>query len=139
MNSGWKVGLAGLLFAVALVAASCGSGGGIQTTLQDFSITMDPVSASAGEMTFEITNAGPSVHEFVVLSTDLASGALPTDDTGSVDEAGAPGITLVDEVEDIAAEATPSLTVQLDPGSYVMICNLPGHYGQGMHASFTVS
>jgi uncharacterized cupredoxin-like copper-binding protein len=29
--------------------------------------------------------------------------------------------------------------VNLDAGSYVFICNLPGHYQQGMHASFTAS
>jgi uncharacterized cupredoxin-like copper-binding protein len=29
--------------------------------------------------------------------------------------------------------------VNLDAGSYVFICNLPGHYAQGMHASFSVS
>jgi len=29
--------------------------------------------------------------------------------------------------------------VTLDAGSYVLICNLPGHYRQGMHSSFTVS
>ena len=27
----------------------------------------------------------------------------------------------------------------LDAGSYVFICNLPGHYAQGMHTSFTAS
>jgi uncharacterized cupredoxin-like copper-binding protein len=28
--------------------------------------------------------------------------------------------------------------VALDPGSYVAICNLPGHYQAGMFTSFTV-
>ena len=27
----------------------------------------------------------------------------------------------------------------LDAGNYVFICNLPGHYAQGMHTSFTAS
>ena len=45
----------------------------------------------------------------------------------------------VDEQEDIAAGSTTSLTVDLKPGRYVAICNLPGHYQQGMYASFTVS
>jgi uncharacterized cupredoxin-like copper-binding protein len=29
--------------------------------------------------------------------------------------------------------------VTLDAANYVFICNLPGHYAQGTHTSFTVS
>jgi uncharacterized cupredoxin-like copper-binding protein len=31
------------------------------------------------------------------------------------------------------------LTVTLDEGSYVLICNIAGHYGSGMRAPFRVS
>jgi uncharacterized cupredoxin-like copper-binding protein len=30
------------------------------------------------------------------------------------------------------------LTVDLDPGNYVVICNIPGHYAAGMHAELTI-
>lgn len=126
--------------AAALVLAGCGGGGtGVGVTLRDFEITLDSTSAEAGEITFEVANEGPSVHEFVVLSTDLAEDQLPTDENGDVDEAGDPGIEVVDEIEDIEVDAAPSLTVELEAGSYVLICNLPGHYTSGMHTSFTVS
>ena len=93
---------------------------------------------SAGDITFDITNDAEQTHEFVVFKTDLAADQLPTDENGDVDEAGE-GVELVDEIEDIEGGSTQSLTVNLDAGSYVLICNLPGHYGQGMHAGFTVS
>ena len=93
---------------------------------------------AAGDLTFDVTNDAEQTHEFVIFKTDLAEDALPTDDDGDVDEAGE-GVELVDEIEDIEAGATESLTVTLDAGSYVFICNLPGHYGQGMHTSFTAS
>jgi uncharacterized cupredoxin-like copper-binding protein len=32
-----------------------------------------------------------------------------------------------------------SLTKSLDAGNYVMICNIAGHYQQGIHASFVVN
>lgn len=125
--------------ALAFTIGSCGGDGGIGATLADFSITLEEDSAAPGDVTFDVTNESEQTHEFVVLKTDIAEGELPTDDAGDVDEAGDPGIELVDEIEDIAAGDSPSLTVNLDAGSYVLICNLPGHYGQGMHTSFTVS
>jgi uncharacterized cupredoxin-like copper-binding protein len=129
-----------MILGLALVTASCGGddGGGVGVTLADFTITVDPDSASAGDVTFDITNDAGQTHEFVVFNTDLAPDQLPTEEGGDVDEAGE-GVEHVDEIEDIEAGSTESLTVNLDAGSYVLICNLPGHYAQGMHAGFTVS
>jgi uncharacterized cupredoxin-like copper-binding protein len=114
------------------------STGDVGVAEKDFSISLDSSSAPAGEVTFTVANAGPSVHEFVVFKTDLAADQLPTDNKGDVDESGA-GVTHIDEIEDIAAGSTDStLKVDLESGAYVLICNLPGHYGLGMHTAFTV-
>ena len=45
----------------------------------------------------------------------------------------------VDEVEDIAPGTSASLSLDLEPGTYAVICNLPGHYANGMHTTFAVS
>ena len=129
-----------MILGLVFVTASCGDDdeGGVSATLADFSITLDPNSAPAGEVTFDVTNDAEQTHEFVVFQTDLAADQLPTDDNGDVDEAGE-GVTLVDEIEDIEGDSSESLTVNLDAGSYVLICNLPGHYQQGMHTSFSAS
>jgi uncharacterized cupredoxin-like copper-binding protein len=123
---------------LGLTAASCGGDGGIGATEADFTITLDESSAAAGELTFDVTNDAEQTHEFVIFKTDLAEDALPTNEDGTVDEEGE-GVELIDEIEDIEAGSTESLTVTLDAGSYVFICNLPGHYAQGMHTSFTAS
>jgi uncharacterized cupredoxin-like copper-binding protein len=107
-------------------------------TLADFTVTADPTSAPSGDVTFDVTNDAEQTHEFVVVQTDLAPDALPTDEDGNVDEEGE-GITPIDEVEDVEGGSSQSLTVNLDAGSYVLFCNLPGHYQQGMHTSFTAS
>ncbi len=128
-----------MILGLAFVTANCGDDeGGVSATLADFSITLDSDSASAGEVTFDVTNDAEQTHEFVVFQTDLAPDQLPTDENGDVDEAGE-GVTLVDEIEDIEGGSSESLTVNLDAGSYVLICNLPGHYQQGMHTSFAAS
>ena len=127
------------ILALALVTASCSSDeGGVGVTLADFTITADPDSAPAGEVSFDVSNDAEQTHEFVVFQTDLPEDQLPTDEDGNVDETGE-GVTLVDEIEDIEGGSSESLTVNLDAGSYVLICNLPGHYQQGMHTSFSAS
>jgi uncharacterized cupredoxin-like copper-binding protein len=116
-------------------ATSPGGGAGIAATEKDFSIAIDPTEVAAGEVTFTINNEGPSAHEFVVVQTDTAPGDLPVKD-GLVEE---DGITVVDEAEDIAPSTTATLTIDLDAGQYVIICNLPGHYQQGMNVGLKVT
>jgi uncharacterized cupredoxin-like copper-binding protein len=70
-----------------------------------------------------------------VFTTDLAEDALPVD--GSTVTEG--NLDLVDEVEDVAPGVGTSLTVDLEPDSYVVICNIEGHYTAGMHAALTVT
>ena len=112
------------------------SSGGVSATEKDFAIELASSSAPAGSVTFNISNDGPSTHEFVVIKTDDAPDALPTKGDGTVDE---DKVTVVDEQEDIAPSTTATLTTNLDAGSYVIICNVPGHYAAGMHTGFTVS
>jgi uncharacterized cupredoxin-like copper-binding protein len=122
-----------------------GGGGGstVEVTLQEFAVGA-PSSGSAGEVTFNISNIGKETHEFVVIKTDLGATELPTAKDGSVDEAGS-GMEVVDEVEDLAAGKSESLAVNLDPGNYVLICNIvekeegktESHYQNGMRAEFT--
>jgi hypothetical protein len=149
--------------ALALITAACGSdddggstaatggdttGGGatVDVTVQEFAVLPAQDSAPAGDVTFSVTNTGPEdTHEFVVFKTDLAPDALPTAADGSVDEEG-DGVELIDEIEDIAVGDNPTLTVSLDAGSYVLICNIVEdeddetivHYQQGMRTGFTV-
>jgi uncharacterized cupredoxin-like copper-binding protein len=139
-----------LVAVLALLSAGCsdddtggtgGSGtggdGSVGVTLADYSVTLDSASLSAGDVTFNVTNDAGQVHEFVVVKTDLAEDALPLDEAGDVDEESTE-ISPVDEIEDIEPGTSPSLAVTLEAGNYVALCNLPGHYGQGMHAAFTV-
>jgi uncharacterized cupredoxin-like copper-binding protein len=133
--------------ALSLMVAACGGGGGstVDVTVQEFEVAPDDSSVDSGEVTFDVTNKGPDdMHEFVVIKTDLAPDALPTDENGAVDENGA-GIEVVDEVEEFAVGETKTLKVDLAAGKYVLICNVfdqeenEAHYSKGMRAAFTVT
>lgn len=150
-------GIAAALAALALVACgdddktAGGAASTVQVTLQEWAVVPDMATAPAGEVTFEIENTGEEAHEFVILRTDLEVTDLPTAEGGSVDEEGA-GIEVVDEVEDLAAGASETLTVDLDSGQYALICNIleeegememePGvslsHFKNGMRTEFIV-
>lgn len=125
-----------LLMLAAGVAAGCGGSGSEATVkLHDFGIELDRTEFDAGGVTFQLENEGPSVHEFVIIRSDADPGSFALVEN-EVDEA---TLDAVDEVEDVAVGATPSLAVDLAPGSYVVICNITGHYAAGMHAGFTVA
>jgi len=119
----------------------------VAVALQEFAVSADPATVPAGSVTFDVTNDGPDdVHEFVVIKTDLPPTDLPTDKDGAVLEDGE-GMEVVDEIEDIPVGETPTLTVDLETGAYVLICNilqeepdgtLEAHYTEGMRTGFTV-
>jgi uncharacterized cupredoxin-like copper-binding protein len=121
-------------------AATSGAGpaGAITATESDFKIDVSSSSAAPGPVTFHVTNSGAQIHEFVIIKTDTAPDALPTDDSGNEVNEDASGLTVVDEVEDLAPGASEDLTATLDAGKYVLICNVAGHYQLGMHTAFTV-
>ena len=140
-------GTTGASGATGGASAATGGAPSVAVTLQEYAIVPSPTSVPAGGVTFTVTNQGPDeVHEFVVRKTDLAVDALRTKSDGSAIEEGA-GITPVDEIEDIAVGSTQTLTVSLDAGSHVLICNIVAkvngekvsHYHQGMRAALTVT
>jgi uncharacterized cupredoxin-like copper-binding protein len=115
----------------AAAPRAAASGGLVNGWLNDFKIAPSTASVSAGKVTFVATNVGKTIHELVVLRTDKSAGALLHGKRAS--EAGHVG-----EIGDFGAGHTRRLTLNLKPGHYSLICNLPGHYMAGMHIDFTV-
>ena len=117
------------------VASSATAGGAISVDLKEWSVTPSSRTAKAGDVTFTIKNSGTVVHEFVVVKTDVKADALPVIGD-KIDES---ALTAVDEVEDIAIGATPTLKVTLAAGHYVVLCNIETHFGLGMRSDFDVT
>jgi uncharacterized cupredoxin-like copper-binding protein len=136
--------LATVLGSIALLVAACSSGASptpgtpsssITAQLSEWQMKLDSSLGKAGTVTFTIVNKGEKTHEFVVVKTDTAADKLPVVD----DEVPEAQLEAVDEIEDIKAGTTETLTLEgLQPGHYVILCNLTGHYAKGMHAEFDV-
>jgi uncharacterized cupredoxin-like copper-binding protein len=126
----------------ALALSACGLGdltGGQQVgvTLDEYHVVLSQSTASQGKLTFKVHNSGREKHEFVILRTDVNPGSLPLQ-AGKVQE-DAPGVEHVNELDGVEAGQDRNLTVDLKPGTYIFVCNIPGHAHQGMVARFTTT
>jgi uncharacterized cupredoxin-like copper-binding protein len=160
LGNTWRRSALGVVLGLAVVSTACSSDdpsptpaadsssattpGTVDVTLQEFAIGTSVTSAPAGSVTFDASNEGPDDdHEFVIIKTDLGLTELPTNPDGSVDEEGA-GIEAIDEIAEFPPGETATLTVDLDAGNYVFICNVydeadqESHYQEGMRAAFVV-
>jgi uncharacterized cupredoxin-like copper-binding protein len=109
-------------------------GATVAVALSEWAVAPEVASAGHGETTFTVANEGAAPHELVVVRTDLGAEELPTD-AGLVDES---AVEVLGRTSQMAAGTTEQLTVDLEDGSYVLVCNIPGHYDLGMRVAFTV-
>jgi len=116
----------------------------VKVTLGEFVVKARPGSAPAGRVDFVVTNKGSMEHEFVVARS--ATGTLPVDADGAVDESQIPESDLVGELEGMGRGDKATLDATLTPGTYVLFCNITEtsggvtdhHYADGMHTTFAV-
>ena len=133
--------MAGLL-ALLLVAGACGYGETTTTTTTTEEPTVTPdfevavalsewavgaeASVGRGEVRFNVTNGGGTVHQLAV----YRGGSLSGD---SID-----GGELIGRTGNIRADGTDALQVSLDPGSYWLVCPISGHTAAGLSTEITV-
>lgn len=134
--------LAGLL-------AACGGGDDeepaglehdVHVHLDEWSVEAVPTSF-AGPATVNIGghNHGQYPHQVTIVKTDLDPGALPITKL-RVDVQALGGVVVAFDVP--AADSDEGIQVasaEVSPGKYVVFCAIPGHYQQGMYASFEVT
>jgi uncharacterized cupredoxin-like copper-binding protein len=102
------------------------------------SIRVDKPTVKAGTVTFDVTNWSRSVlHEMLVVSVDNPTAPLPYDYT----QARVPEdqVKVLGEAADLQPNVSKTFEVTLTPGSYLLICNLPGHYAAGMAVALSVT
>jgi uncharacterized cupredoxin-like copper-binding protein len=119
----------------ASAATESPAGTTITATLSEYAIALSATSAPAGSVTFNVTNGGTMVHEFVILKTDTLAKDLPLVDGVVVEDDFSP----VGEVPETAAGASGTFSATLAAGHYAIICNIAGHVAQGMVIDFTVN
>jgi uncharacterized cupredoxin-like copper-binding protein len=104
------------------------------------SLKVVPSTAAAGEVTFDVKNVSQHnvVHEMILATVPDTSKPVPFLDKDSrVDEDNVATGDL-GEVAELDPGKGGSLTVTLKPGTYLLYCNVPGHYMSGMWTTLTV-
>jgi uncharacterized cupredoxin-like copper-binding protein len=142
----WALALTLMLAALALVVFVTAErrhkpaplGTPVNVRLEDFKVLRDMAVVPAGTVSFRILNQGPTSHQVIFVRTERAPDKLPLQRDGLTVDEDAPGIDLVDEVGGLDIDDRETLDLRLEPGHYVLYCNLEGHYLGGMYAPLTV-
>lgn len=122
-------------FLGSLILTSCGAGGGATTTINvtmtDFQFQPNQFTIPAGqEITFNSTNTGAVVHNFVIMKLGTSAGPM-------FDDEDLPNVYWQVELRPGATLDT-TFTAPTEPGEYEVVCKTEGHIASGMTAKLTV-
>ena len=90
----------------------------LSVNLMDFMIDPSELAATGPTVTIEVTSDGPTPHNLTV-----------RDGAGEVVMASA----------DLSAGGSETITADLEPGDYTILCSLAGHESLGMSGTLTVA
>jgi uncharacterized cupredoxin-like copper-binding protein len=100
----------------------------VKVEMGDMFIKADRTNVKPGKVTFAIRNTGQTMHG---MAFALAPVKAPG---GMLDEA-----ALAGKGKELMGGESQTLTADLKPGAYELVCFLPGHYAAGQKLTFKVS
>ena len=145
-GSGSATGVAGGEAGCTEVGAGRLEDSEVHVELAEWSVTPDVESTTAGAVKFEIANVGEDEHELAVTRADsIESLPLASDETVDIPALENDG-SFVGEVEAFPPGTECSGVFDLEPGTYVLFCNLiheeeegvENHFQEGMATELTV-
>ena len=100
----------------------------VNVTLGDMWVKSDKLSVKAGEVSFAVANEGATMHGMAIASAPVdAPGGMLADSS------------LLAKGKELAGGESDVLSAELEPGSYELVCFLPGHYAAGQKLPFEVT
>jgi nitrite reductase (NO-forming) len=100
----------------------------VDVTLGDMWVKASAPTVKAGKVTFGVKNAGATMHGFAIASAPVKL------EGGMVDHA-----AFAAKGGDLGAGASETVSANLKPGSYELICHVAGHYQAGQKLAFEVT
>jgi uncharacterized cupredoxin-like copper-binding protein len=105
--------------------------------IEHMRIVLDRDVVKPGRVTLKTENLSKSLVHAVLIARDNGRSDLPYD--ARRDVVAERRAHSLGEVADLPAGKSGSLTLDLKPGKYVLFCNEPGHYKDGMVTHLTVA
>jgi uncharacterized cupredoxin-like copper-binding protein len=102
--------------------------GDVQATLGDMWVKASTTTVKAGKVTFDVTNSGATTHGLAIVPAPAKVAG------GMLDES-----AFAAKGEPLAGGATGTVTADLKPGRYELVCFIPGHYMAGQKLPFEVA
>jgi uncharacterized cupredoxin-like copper-binding protein len=95
-------------------------------------IVLDQQTIKPGRVTLRAENQSKNLVHEVIIGRDDGAKELPMD--AKHDRVVESRVRRLGEIADVAPGKSGNLTLNLKPGNYVLFCNQPGHYQDGMVA-----
>lgn len=109
----------------------------VGAALSEWRVELSRTTLAPGRYTFRIANAGTVQHELIAFKLTSAGAVIPLDAKNDVNEE-APSLENVTDGDNIDPGKQQTRTIDLaTPGTYMFMCNIPGHYRLGMHTIVT--
>ena len=100
-------------------------------------VMLDKETVPAGSVTFKVTNGSKELtHEMQVVPIKDEQTPLAFSDVENRADEEKEGS--LGEVAELEPGKAGELTLDLKPGTYVLMCNIPGHFGGGMWSKLIV-
>lgn len=102
------------------------------------SIRIDHPTVKAGPVRFDVTNWSKGMlHEMLVVAVDAADAPLPYD--YGQNKVAEDQVRILGETPELQPNDSAALDLTLSAGSYLLFCNIQGHYASGMVVPLTVT
>ena len=108
----------------------------IEVEMADFEFIPKDADGPAGIDEVVTPNIGAVAHELMLYKTDVDPGSLTVDPEDDKADTAPLGELLFEAFAEPGE--TDSKIADLGPGTYVMVCNIAGHYAAGMWGSLTI-
>ena len=101
-------------------------------------VRIDHSSVKAGTIHFDVTNWSQSVlHELIIVAVDNPQAVLPYDYSKA--KVAEDQVKVLGDTGDLQPGASHAFDLAFAPGTYLLFCNIPGHYVAGMVTPLTVT
>ena len=111
---------------------------GTDPSMATMGVTLDVQEVPAGEITFSVTNDSGEFYHAVIISP-VADTAVPLPYLAAEERVDETATGVAANLGELRPHEAKTKKATLGPGTYILYCNIAGHYAMGMWTLLTVT